>query len=174
MRWMQVTPDISILILHDFDGEIRHKILQAKYHNQRGCLHEFAREIAEHLQQIYLDSGVVVTWAPTSDSRRRVRGVDQSEILARHVGAFLKQPTKHLLRKVTQASQTGAPRAQRLSQVKFVARVPSDVTAVIVIDDVVTTGATMMAATRALHAHGVHDVLCVAVAGTRVTGEPEQ
>jgi len=157
----------STIVLHDFEGDIRRKILAAKYHNHRRYLYEFAGDIAEALQQIGVEPHSVVTWAPTSEARRRVRGVDQSEVLARHVGAFLDLPTKRLLRKVTQVAQTGSPRAQRLTQVQFVARVPLHVTSVIVVDDVVTTGATMVAATQALLAEGVQHVHCVAIAQTR-------
>ncbi len=162
-----ITQDGSIIVLHDFVGDVRRKIIEAKYHNQRRYLHEFAREIAEYLVHVNLADHTVVTWAPTSDARRRARGVDQSEILARHVGAFVRLPTKQLLRKVTQVAQTGAPRAQRLSQVAFVARTPRGLASVVVIDDVVTTGATMTAAATALRNAGVRDVYCVAIAGTR-------
>lgn len=157
----------SVVVIHDFDGEVRRKILAAKYRNERRHLREFAQDIALRLECYGVTAQTVITWAPTSDARRRIRGVDQSEILARHVAAFLRLPTKQLLRKVTRLAQTGAPRSQRLSQVQFIARVPRHVTSVIVIDDVVTTGATMNAAVRALQSQGVRTVLCVAIAATR-------
>lgn len=167
MRLQHFISQQSVIALYDFDGEVRRKILAAKYRNERHYLREFAQELALRVQQLGFDSRTVVTWAPTSDERRRARGVDQSEILARHVSAFLRLPAKQLLRKVTQAAQTGAPREQRLSQVKFVARVPRNVRSVIVVDDVVTTGATMSAATSALQSEGVQTVRCVAIAATR-------
>lgn len=157
----------SVIIVHDFDGDVRRKILAAKYRNERHHLRDFAHEMALLVRQNGFDSDAIVTWAPTSDARRRVRGVDQSEVLARHVAAFLHLPAKHLLRKVTRVAQTGAPRIERLTQVKFIARVPRDVCSVIVVDDVVTTGATMNAAVSALLSEGVHTVLCVAIAATR-------
>lgn len=167
MRSHHLEPQHWVVVVHDFEGEVRRKILAAKYQNERQYLREFAQDIALRLQDHEVTPQTVVTWAPTSDERRRSRGVDQSEILARHVAAFLHLPTKQLLRKVTQNTQTGAPRAQRLVQVKFIAKVPRHVRAVIVIDDVVTTGATMKAAVVALQSAGVRDVLCVAIAATR-------
>jgi len=162
-----LSPQHSVVVVHDFAGEVRRKILAAKYRNERRYLREFAQDIASYLQRYDVTPQTVITWAPTSDARRRIRGVDQSEILARHVAAFLRLPTKRLLRKVTRIAQTGAPRVQRLSQVQFIARVPRHVTSVIVIDDVVTTGATMNAAVAALQNQGVRSVLCVAIAATR-------
>ena len=167
MRMLHTAPCSSVAVLHDFDGEVRRKIVAAKYHNERKWLREFARDIAAYLTHIGTPEHCVVTWAPTSDARRRSRGVDQSEVLARHVGAYTHLPVKQCLRKITDVPQTGAPRAVRLTQVAFVARVPSHVSSVVVIDDVVTTGATMMAAVRALQREGVEKVMCIAVAGTR-------
>lgn len=167
MRLLQNTSGCTIAVLHDFDGDVRHKILAAKYRNERTWLKDFARDIARFLERADLDCDTVVTWAPTSEERRRRRGVDQSEILARHVGAFAHLPVVQLLRKVTTTAQTGAPRQQRLTQVRFVARAPHQASSVVVIDDVVTTGATMTAATEALSDVGVRTVMCIAIAGTR-------
>ncbi len=106
----------------------------------------------------------VITWAPTSDKRRRERGVDQSELIARHLGAIMQYPVRPLLRKLTAHTQTGASRSDRLSQVRFVARVPTQYRSVILVDDVITTGATMHAAVVALRAEAVTNILSLAVA----------
>lgn len=167
MRLLQNTSHCTIAVLHDFEGDVRRKILAAKYRNERMWLKDFARDIAHCLADIDIGRDTVVTWAPTSEERRRRRGVDQSEILARHVGAYVNLPVVQLLRKVTSTAQTGAPRQQRLTQVRFVARAPHQTSSVVVVDDVVTTGATMSAAAEALCHVGVHSVMCIAVAGTR-------
>jgi predicted amidophosphoribosyltransferase len=106
----------------------------------------------------------VITWAPTSDKRRRERGVDQSELIARHLGAIMKCPVRPLLRKLTAQPQTGASRSDRLTQVRFVARVPKQYRSVILVDDVITTGATMHAAVMALRGEAVTNILSLAVA----------
>ena len=153
--------------LHLFDGDVRSRILDLKYRNQRRLARVLANELADLLgPHVATGRYQLVTWPPTSDRRRRERGVDHGELLARHVAAFVGLPSRQVLRKLNTAPQTGAPRETRLRQVEFVAHVPRRVRGVIVVDDVVTTGATMRAATRALRACGVAHVKCCAVAAT--------
>ena len=158
---------VSYLSVYSFDGEIRRKILDLKYRNQRAIANELAQDLVRYAHRMVdVSCYHVVTWPPTSEHRRRQRGIDHSELLARHVGAYIGVPTRRMLRKVNKDPQTGAPRTQRLVQVHFVASVPRWARAVIVIDDVITTGATMAAASQALCEEGVDEVLCLAVAST--------
>jgi competence protein ComFC len=108
----------------------------------------------------------VVTWAPTSKDRRRRRGFDQAELLARRVARELGLPSAALLRRAHGPPQTGRLAAERRVGPAFVvvaARVPSHV---LVVDDVVTTGATLTAAARALRHAGAATVVGVAAART--------
>ena len=107
--------------------------------------------------------GTLVTWAPTTDSRRASRGFDQSELLARHVAAFTSMRCRSMLRRTNVGSQTGSGRGERLERPHFVARAAPRGSCIVVIDDVLTTGATLRAAAQALRLAGAHRVLGVAV-----------
>ena len=103
----------------------------------------------------------VVTWAPTTSRRRRRRGFDQSRRLAKVVARELGVPCRGLLRRSGEA-QAGRGRAARLRSVSFTptGAAPSSV---LLIDDVITTGATLGAATHAVRRAGasrVHVAVC--------------
>jgi predicted amidophosphoribosyltransferase len=117
----------------------------------------------------------LVTWAPTSPRRARRRGYDQAEAIAQAVGRELGVPCRRLLYRSHGSAQTGKSRADRLVGPVFRARSPRPGLAVLVVDDVVTTGATLRAAAQALRSAGVTHVELVAAASAQLrrTVQPE-
>jgi ComF family protein len=151
-----------------FTGRARDVVLSLKYRNRRQVARHLGgllvNRLVESGSQVHLD---VVTWAPTSSGRRRQRGFDQAEEIARTVGRQLGVPTRRLLaRSGPSTAQTGKNRAERLDGPEFVARPGLAGRNVLVVDDVVTTGATLLAARDALLQQGAHQVLLAAVAST--------
>ena len=108
----------------------------------------------------------VVTWAPTSSARIAERGFDQAELLARAVAKELGLPCRRLLYRAHGAPQSGHDRAARLLGPAFRARAPRPGLRVLLVDDVVTTGATLHAAAQSLLDAGIADVRCIAAAAT--------
>lgn len=142
-------------------GTGRALVTALKYRNGRSVVPWLAAAVAARVPGAVFDA---VTWAPTSAVRRRARGFDQGELLARAVARRLRVPARRLLVRIGEGGpQTGLGRAQRLLGPTFVAvgRVPHTV---LVVDDVVTTGATLAGARTALLAAGARSVQCVAVA----------
>ncbi len=158
----------GVIAAMPFAGRARDVVLSLKYRNRR----QVARHLGSLLVNRLVESGDhvdldVVTWAPTSVRRRRQRGFDQAEEIARTVGRQLGVPTRRLLTRPGSATaQTGKSRSERLDGPEFVARPGLQGRRVLVVDDVVTTGATLLGARDALEQQGAHEVILAAVAST--------
>jgi ComF family protein len=108
----------------------------------------------------------VVTWVPTSADRRRQRGFDQAELLARAIARRLHRPCRSILTRGPGLAQTGRSLQERLTGPSLAAARASQSRRVLLVDDVITTGTTVTIAARALRAAGVREVMVIAAART--------
>jgi len=109
----------------------------------------------------------VVTWVPTTRGRRRERGFDHAELLARAVASLLGRRARRLLLRSGGGPQTGLGASDRRAGPTILPRRPAP-TSVLLVDDVATTGATVAAAARALRAGGAEHVRALTAARTPV------
>lgn len=144
-----------------YEGATRDLIAAIKFHNHRDSI-PFLGQAMAGLVDGQVD---LVTWAPTSQSRRRERGYDQAELLARSVAKTLCKPVARLLRRERGHSQTGLGRAERLHGPQFVptGRVSGSV---LLVDDIRTTGSTLSAAADVLTESGAAVVCGLTLAVT--------
>jgi predicted amidophosphoribosyltransferase len=155
----------SLVVLCRYSGAGRELVLSLKRGNRRDALPQLGDALAAGLQiALGATHAVEITWAPTTSSRRRERGFDQAELLARAVGRAGGWPVRATLRRVG-GPQHGTTRSQRWTDLSFSCRRPAAPTT-IVIDDVVTSGATMAAAARALRSAGARTVFGATVAAS--------
>jgi len=105
----------------------------------------------------------VVGWVPASSKRKRERGYDQGRDLARHVANRLGIRHRKLLKRKPGESQAGLGRDERLKGPHFqiYGQPPSRV---LLVDDVITTGASLGRARSVLRSAGVLVVDAVVVA----------
>jgi ComF family protein len=147
--------------------------LRYKFRGRRSYAKVYGRVLAMKLQQAYPEGFDLLTWVPISDLRKFTRGYDQVELLAEAVAEELGIPSRPLLKKVRhnkpQSGITG--QAERRANVLGAYRI-TDATAVagkriLLLDDVITTGATAGECARVLLTAGVSQVHLGAVAAAR-------
>lgn len=120
-----------------------------------------------------LEAAHLVLPVPLSRQRLRERGFNQSLLLARHLAPRKTDPGL-LLRLRDTAAQSGLSRAQRLRNLQGVFAVEPLRSAqvldrhIVLVDDVMTTGATLDAAAMALRHAGAQHVAALVVARTEV------
>jgi len=109
-------------------------------------------------------AGAIIVPVPTSRAAYRRRGYRVAELVAARAGL---QVTRLVTQTRRTADQRGLDRAARHDNVagSMVAR-GADGRRVLVLDDIVTTGATLAEAVRALRAGGADVVGCLAIAAT--------
>lgn len=139
---------------------------QVKYRKGKGLAVELGHELGRMILQLDHDFEAI-TYVPVHWRKRFKRGYDQAELIARGVSIETGLP---LLRKVLRrsrhtVSQTHENRLQRFSNMKacFVLKREIGRDHVVLIDDVVTTGATLQACIEAIKQEEVRvSVFCVA------------
>ncbi len=139
----------------------RELLARLKYRNARSTVAWLAWQLAGLVPAGLAATIEVVTWAPTSAGRRRDRGFDQAELLARGVARQLAggRPCVSLLARGPAPPQTGLSRDGRRRGPPFTVPRPELVpAAVLLVDDVITTGATLESAARALRGAGGREV----------------
>jgi ComF family protein len=153
----------GVVAATEFTGLTKQLVLGLKYRNRRRLAEHLAEQLSRRLDPTQID---IVTWAPTSRRRTRRRGYDQAELLARALAARWRKPCRRMLFRRHGVAQTGRSRAERLHGPSFAARPVRHPPRILVVDDVVTTGATLHAARAALLAAGARSVMLAAVAAT--------
>lgn len=118
-----------------------------------------------------LEAAQLVLPIPLSRQRMRERGFNQAALLARHL-AHGKVDNGVLLRLRATEAQSGLPRSQRLRNLRNAFAVEPARAAglrglrLVLIDDVMTTGATLDAAARVLREAGAAHITALVVART--------
>lgn len=117
-----------------------------------------------------------LTWAPLSQRRLRERGFDQAEMLARVAGKELNLPTFPTLCKQihtqpqSELEQASARRANALGAYGLLPGIDVQGKRFLLVDDVVTSGATLSECARVLRQSGAEKVWCATLAQARADG----
>ena len=174
-RRVQLPGEGVALCAYAFEGPVRSLIHALKYGGRTSIADRLGEALAELVAAEVAAADPpgrpdLVAPVPLHCVRARERGFNQSELLARALAPRLGVPLGRPLRKVRHTPpQAGLQRQERLAAQVGVFEADTNACEgrlVLLVDDVVTTGATMAAASRALTDAGAAGVSCVAVAAT--------
>lgn len=142
-----------------YDGPVKELILALKFNNAISA----AEIIAELLIPLLADKTFdLVISVPTTAGRYRRRGYNQARLIAQVVAAKLALPYRDSLRRLGSARQLGHSRQERLQQLSdsIIYRSTLELAGarILLIDDVMTTGATMAECAAVLKTAGAKSV----------------
>lgn len=143
-------------------------ILALKFQGVRGAAEPLAERLAKYIVEIGLASlGFTLVPVPLGSKRRRERGYNQAELIAIAVGQRLGLPVDaEILRRVRetrpQTELSAAERARNTADC-FEAQAARG-KKILLVDDVATSGATLLAATKALRQNGALKIVVIAAA----------
>ncbi len=156
-----------------YERNIRRSLLRYKFYGRRSFAKSYGRLLSMELQQEHPEGFDVLTWIPVSPLRKLRRGYDQVELIAKAAARELGMEATPTLRKVrSNPPQSRIPgEAQRKANVLgvYALRKDADVWGkkILLLDDILTTGATMGEAARVLRTAGAEQIHGAAVAAGR-------
>ena len=153
-----------------YEGNVRHSLLRYKFHNRRNYAAAYGRLLGMRLMELDRLEFDVLTWIPISSKRLRKRGFDQVELIARKMGQELEitpVPTLKKIRHNRQQSRIVGTAQRRANVLGAYAVVDAAAVAgkrVLLLDDILTTGATAGECARMLLSAGATEVQFAAIA----------
>lgn len=154
------------------DG-VRDGVRRYKFGGGRGHAVLFGELMAQCLRDRWDGPVDLVTWAPLHPQRKKQRGYDQAELLARRVGTLSDLPAEPAIEKIRATavqSQTGEDEARRANVQGAYRALPGlDLKGkrVVLVDDVATSGATLAQCAAALRGAGAEAVVGLTLARAR-------
>lgn len=159
------------IALWQYTGAVRDSLIRCKFNRRRSYCETYGRELARRLKNAPF-SFDIVTWVPVSFLRKWERGYDQVELITRRVGKELGIEAVKTLHKHRHNRRQARIKSKdaRVANVRGVYKAadPENFCGkqVLLIDDIVTTGATVSEAARILKKAGAKTVYVACVASS--------
>lgn len=156
-----------------YEGKVRDSILRFKFDNASRYADLYGRMIADCVSEHLAGRYDLITWVPLSSKRLKKRGYDQAMLLAMSAALKLDDVAVELLVKHTDVpAQSGiGGEEKRRANINGVYRVHDEELVrgkrILLIDDIITTGATMSECARMFRMAGATDVVCATLARSK-------
>ncbi len=154
--------------LYDYQEPISNLIMQLKYYDKRYIADIFCGDLANLYLKSYFNADFLC-YVPMTEKARKERGFNQGELIAKALANKINLPVRQVLYKVKETSrQAKLSRAERLKNLKgsFKATSKSEIEGktIVIVDDVLTTGATSETVAEILKKKGAKAVYLLTVA----------
>ena len=148
-----------------------------KYAHQASVARFLVPPMLQALRLLLEPSQVILVPVPLHPRRELERGYNQAELLARQLGQAIGAPVLPLLQRVreTESQVHVGSRAARLNNLEGVFAVKGPlpkVGQIVLVDDIVTTGSTLLACAQTLRAAGVTDLAALTLADRNEAPSP--
>lgn len=153
-----------------YSDDVRKSIHRFKFGNRRGYAKSYARLLAAKLENAPGFDYDILTWVPVSALRKLKRGYDQSELIVKALDENMGTVGKKILKKIRHTPPQSGIRGEAHRRANVLgAYAVIDKTSVVgkkilLIDDVITTGATASECAKVLLIAGAKEVKFAAVA----------
>ena len=159
-------PGLPAYSLRSHEREARQLVIRLKHQAEKRIAAELAELVLPLPAGLFFSKDTVVTWVPMPPGRLRERCIDHSRLLAEAMAAKLELSCRPLLtrRETGDKTQATLNRAQRQKNLKR-AFVPMEnlPREVLLIDDVLTTGTTLLRCAEALRSGGTERITALTV-----------
>lgn len=149
-----------------YDGVAKKLIHRLKFDNVTAAATVLARATALDALKLHISPDTVVTWVTMPEKRKRERGIDHGQVLARAVALRLGLECRRLLIRSQEnpfRTQRGASKERRLRNVQGMFTAEENLPRyILLVDDVLTTGATTETCSACLRAGGAHVIVLTA------------
>lgn len=156
-----------------YEEPLRRSFLRYKFSGRQHYAPTYGKWMADCLVAQDQTDFDLVTWAPLSRLRRWRRGYDQAELLAKEVAARLSLPLASTLRKANRKplSRLEGTRSIRSARIlgAYSLTKGAEVAGkrLLLVDDIVTSGATLNECARVLKTAGAAEIICITLARKR-------
>ena len=153
-----------------YSGVVRKSILRFKFRGATAYADAFGKILADCIREHVHEKYDVISWVPLSSRRKRSRGYDQAMMLALATALELDDVAAETLKKTAEVrAQSLLPgKVERLENISGAFETADTELisgkCVLLVDDIVTTGATLSECAKVLLKSGAKKIVCAALA----------